>query len=266
MTSGTIFKTLAIPLQYSPYSSTSRIVQWLSKDYGKITTLLKGALRPKSVFLGEYALFGTSELLFYPRRTKTLYAAKECALLTPRNTFRSQWKAMQTVSYLSALIQKTTPSNAPQPELFSFYEKILDLATLHANHPQFLVWAELQFFNYYGHAPHFQPYCSHCGTKKPAYFAPTIGAMICRRCSENEGLSYLPCPPDTLAILRAWQRSASPQMALKTCTTSPQWNRLRTLLDHFVQHHFHLPPCPLIHTINNQHVPVLLKEKVFYEH
>ena len=242
MTHGRIVKTLAIPLVYTPYSSTSRIVQWLTQDHGKVTTLLKGALRPKSPFLGEYALFGTSELLYFPRQTQSLFTAKECALINPRNTFRTQWRAMQAVSYFSMLIRETTPADSPQPKLFSFFEKILDLAELHANQPQFIVWAELQFFDDHGHAPHFGRYCSHCGTKKTDHFAPTIGAMICRSCAEREHLAYLPCPPDTLAILRAWQRSDTPQIAIKTFTTPAQWTRLRSILNAFIQHHFRLAP------------------------
>ena len=58
-----IIRATAIPLAVYPYSSTSRIVHWLTRQQGKISTLLKGALRPRSPFIGEYELFSTSELL-----------------------------------------------------------------------------------------------------------------------------------------------------------------------------------------------------------
>ena len=92
-----IIKTTAIPLAYYPYSSTSRIVHWLTRHHGKVSTLLKGALRPKSPFLGEYELFGTSELLYFAHRPHVLHTAKECALLHPRDAFRTDWRAMQAI-------------------------------------------------------------------------------------------------------------------------------------------------------------------------
>ena len=63
-----IARTTAIPLACYPYSSSSRIVHWLTRHHGKVSTLLKGALRPKSPFLGEYDLFSTSELLYFQKQ------------------------------------------------------------------------------------------------------------------------------------------------------------------------------------------------------
>ena len=104
-----IVRAIGIPLACHPYSSTSRIVHWLTRHHGKVSTLLKGALRPKSPFLGEYELFSTSELLYFHKRPHALHAAKECSMLHAHERFRTDWRAMQTASYLSTLFSKTTP-------------------------------------------------------------------------------------------------------------------------------------------------------------
>jgi DNA repair protein RecO len=233
-----IIKTLAIPLAHYPYSSTSRIVHWLTRHHGKISTLLKGALRPKSSFLGEYELFSTSELLYLPRHTSTLHPGKECALLHPRPAFRTNWRAMQAASYISALFNRTLPEEAPHPGLFEFYEELLDLAEQYGNTPTFLPWAELQFCTHLGHTPNLGN-CTLCGTPKNLAFSAPSGGTICKKCSQKQRLPTLGSPPEQLAILQNWQQTLHPQDA--AIPTPQQRAHISTLLGTFMHHHFSIP-------------------------
>ena len=70
---GVILKDTAIVLRVAPVSNTSRMVQWFTPAYGKITTLIKGAQRPKSAFLGQFDLFYSCELLFYARERNHIH-------------------------------------------------------------------------------------------------------------------------------------------------------------------------------------------------
>ncbi len=234
-----ILKTLAIPLTDYPYSSSSRIVHWLTRHHGKIATLLKGAHRPKSPFLGEYELFSTSELLYLPRRTSTLHTGRECALLHPRPTFRTNWRAMQAASYICTLFNKTLPEESPHPGLFEFCEELLDLAEQQGGNPCFLLWVELQFCAHLGHAPNLGN-CALCGsTEKLAFSAPSGGA-VCGDCSQEHRLPTLGSPPETLDLLRIWQQLQSPE---NMRTPSPsQLRRISALLGAFMRHHFAIPP------------------------
>ena len=66
---GEIIKTQGIVLTVHPWSRTSHVVTWLTPDHGPVTTLVKGAVRPKSAFLGQYDLFYTCDILYYARAT-----------------------------------------------------------------------------------------------------------------------------------------------------------------------------------------------------
>ena len=235
-----IERATAIPLASFPYSSTSRVVHWLTRHHGKISTLLKGAMRPKSPFLGEYDLFSTSELLYFAKRTHTLHTGKECAMIHRRDAFRTDWRAMQTASYLSALFDKTTPEEAPQPELFELYEELLDLAEEYGCHPHFLIWAELRFCHQQGHAPNFDS-CVLCSAKTNLRFCASQGGVICTACSKDRKLPILECPPDVFAILRAWQRSDHPATVVKTQLSGKQLTTLNVLMGTFMMYQFGLP-------------------------
>ena len=236
-----IVRATAIPLAYYPYSSTSLIVHWLTRNQGKISTLLKGAYRTKSRFLGEHELFSTTELLYYAKRSDALYTGKECSMLQKRNTFRTDWRAMQTASYLSALFSKTTPEEAPHPELFELYEELLDFAEPFGRHPPFLLWAELRFCDHHGHAPNLES-CVLCASNKALRFCAAQGGVVCKRCSEEKKLATLNCSPDVLAILRTWQQADNPAPAISTHLTGQQRTELNAIASTFMHHHFNLHP------------------------
>jgi DNA repair protein RecO (recombination protein O) len=236
-----IIRTTAIPLVCRPYSSTSQVVHWLTRSQGMLTTLLKGALRPKSPFLGEYELFGTSELLYYRKRTGTLHVGKECALLLPRKAFRTDWRAMQAASYLSVLFSKTTPDEAPQPGHFERYEELLDFAVQYGSVPAFLLWAELKFCDHLGHRPNLSA-CTLCASDSAPRFSAASGGVVCRDCARKKELPTLECPPDVRAILRSWQRAERPGPVVKTRLTEKQNNLLDAILGAFIERQFGIPP------------------------
>jgi DNA repair protein RecO (recombination protein O) len=234
-----IIRAIGIPLAIYPYSSTSRIVHWLTRHHGKVSTLLKGALRPKSPFLGEYELFSTSELLYFHQRPNTLHTAKECALLQARKTFRTDWRAMQAASYLAALFNKTTPDEAPQPGLFELLEELLDFAEHYGSQPQFLLWAELRFCAYHGHAPNLGN-CTLCSARENLVFSASSGGVVCNRCAKANRLPTLGSPPDVLAILRTWQQAVHPQAAVNTNISPKQEAALDAIAAAFMFYHFDL--------------------------
>ncbi|NNJ71116.1 MAG: DNA repair protein RecO [Kiritimatiellales bacterium] len=236
-----IVQATAIPLAIYPWSSTSRIVHWLTHHQGKVSTLLKGALRPKSPFLGEYELFSTSELLYFAKPAKTLYTGKECALLHRRETFRTNWRAMQTASYITSLFNRTTPEEAHQPELFVLCEELLDLAEEYGQHPQYLLWAEFRFCEYHGHAPSLG-HCVLCASDKELRFCAGQGGVVCMQCARARKLPILECPPDVLAILRAWQKARQPGPVVNTRLTARQLTALNAIAGTFMMYHFHLHP------------------------
>jgi DNA repair protein RecO len=146
-----ILKTTAVPLYFTGVSNTSRIVTWLTADYGKLSTMIKGEQRKNSLFRGQYDLFSTSELVFYDRTDRGVHIAKECSMLHSRPIFRSDWQACAAAGYISALFAKTTPRHAHEPERFDFFEEMLSHAETHGHNPLFLAWFDLKFAEFMGH-------------------------------------------------------------------------------------------------------------------
>lgn len=103
----TILKTEAIVLGSRPFSRTSRMVTWLSRDYGRIVTPVKGAARPKSFFLGQIDIAYRSELLFYEHESGGIHNIRETTPLDCRPGLRENWRAAVAASYICTVTSQS---------------------------------------------------------------------------------------------------------------------------------------------------------------
>ena len=115
---GEIIRTTAVCLDIRPWSRTSHIVVWLT-PMGKVTTVVKGAQRPKSAFLGQYDLNYTCEILYYARAHAELHALKECWIVNLREKLRANYRALVLAGYFRELVQRLVPQG---PEAAAWYE------------------------------------------------------------------------------------------------------------------------------------------------
>lgn len=124
---GEIVKTTGIVLAIHPWSRTSHVVAWLTPDHGCVTTLVKGAVRPKSAFLGQYDFFYTCDLLYYAHASGDLHALRETVPTALREGLRGKWRETALAGYAAALIRDLAPPGTESSGWFSFFEGFLDL-------------------------------------------------------------------------------------------------------------------------------------------
>ena len=117
---GETAKTEAICLDIRPWSRTSHVVSWLTRG-GRVTTLVKGAVRPKSAFLGKYDLNYTCEVVYYARARADLHALRECSPLEMREGLRGDYRAMAAAGYFRRLVHDFAPSG---PDCGAWYEEL----------------------------------------------------------------------------------------------------------------------------------------------
>lgn len=240
-----IHKTEALLLRWYPVSETSRVLSWFTPAHGRLATLAKGALRPKSAFHGQYDLFQTCELLFYSRERETLLIARECSPVKSRDRFRADWRACAAASYLCGLVGRAAPPDAAHPGLFAWLDEALDdLAADGASAP-ILFWQELRLLQALGLTPRLQ-HCIGCNREvTPAHrsisFAYARGGLVCSECRRAVDDEHVPLPPDVLAVLSAWQQSRTTRSARSTACSGRQLASLERILGLFLAYHLEVP-------------------------
>ncbi|MFH1478022.1 MAG: DNA repair protein RecO [Verrucomicrobiota bacterium] len=261
-----IIKTQAIVLRMSPFSETSRVVLWLTHDYGKIATIIKGAHRRRSPFVGQVDLFYTCELLVYLRVFRGLHIVKECSPLKPRTPLRSRWRSTACASYFTELVARISPLNAPHPELFRLLDMALDYFADQSALELGLFWFELKLMQIMGLSPQLKEclVCHHplktdgrpsyargategrrepaLGAREASVFSCVRGGVLCKTCAPSSRLEEvgMPITPDIMGILRFWQASRSWRSAQSAACTPRQTRELERILGLFMQYHLEL--------------------------
>ena len=105
---GETIRSEAICLDIRPWSRTSHVVSWLTPT-GKVATVVKGAVRPKSMFLGQYDLNYTCEILYYARTKGELHALRECVPVVMREKLRHDYRALALAGYFRRLVAEVSP-------------------------------------------------------------------------------------------------------------------------------------------------------------
>ena len=76
-----IQKTRGIVLRVRDFRETSKLVTFITPDWGRLNTLAKGVRRPKSKLRGKLELFNYGTLIFYPSRNSDLHLLSQFDLL-----------------------------------------------------------------------------------------------------------------------------------------------------------------------------------------
>ena len=111
--------TDALILQAKPFRETSRILVFLSRDYGKLVTLAKGVRREEGRFVSPLDPLTYNRIVFYERPRSGLHLLTQCDLLEGFLPLRKNLETMACAFYLSELADRTTQPGSRDEWLFS---------------------------------------------------------------------------------------------------------------------------------------------------
>ncbi len=111
-------KSEAIVLRVVDFSETSCVVTLMTRDFGKITALAKGARRRKSPFEAALDLLAICRIVFLHKTSGAMDLLTEAKL---ERRFRSGSKDLNRLYagfYIVELLRTLTEENDPHPELY----------------------------------------------------------------------------------------------------------------------------------------------------
>jgi DNA repair protein RecO len=146
-------RTTGVVLRVYPFSDTSLIVRWLTSDFGRISTIAKGARRPKSAFRGKLDLFYTLEFVFRRSRQSDLHTLQDVSLLATHEILRRDLGRLDQAAYCAALIEQTTEIETPLPGLFTLFTDVLRSLSDRPPQPHTILAFELKLLATLGLAP-----------------------------------------------------------------------------------------------------------------
>lgn len=148
-----ILSDSGIVLRTRLFTESSLIVHWLSQSHGRLSTVAKGARRPKSAFAGKLDLFYSADFSFVRSRRSDLHTLREVRLVETRPWLRLSLPFLQQAAYMAALVEQTTESDSPLPEVFFLVKEFLRALPSNPPHPEMILAFELKLLSVLGLAP-----------------------------------------------------------------------------------------------------------------
>jgi DNA repair protein RecO (recombination protein O) len=119
-------RATGIIVRTRPLTETSLIVQWITAEHGRISTVAKGARRPKSPYVGKLDLYYEADFTFQRARKSSLHTLREISLRATRPFLRTELAALEQAARAHRWIERATEEEAAIPEVFELFRSFLD--------------------------------------------------------------------------------------------------------------------------------------------
>lgn len=235
-------KTMGIVVRIVEFSESSCIATMLTRDFGKITALAKGARRRKSPFEGALDLLSTSRIVFLHKTSEALDLLTEAKLERCFRSASSDLNRLYAGYYVAELVTAMTDEADPCPDLYDLAEDVLLGLDQTETICDQLFRLEVGALTILGHKPMLE-HCAGCGREKTiatkrVNFGLHAGGIFCDRCRQGK-TNVISLTSDTWEVLVqiAKCQSIDSIKTLPECRTE-----MRMFLNQYMSHHLGYKP------------------------
>ncbi len=200
--------SMAVVLRWRAYGESDKIVTFMTREFGKITGIGKGARNSRRRFPNSLELLARVKVHFRQRPEASLAFLESCDLIGPDSTIMSP-ERLAYGAYLTELAEQMTVEWNPVPDTYELLEEAMMALERGPATASFLRAYELKLLDRAGFAPPLDR-CTRCdgpledtGT---SFFAPMHGSFSCGGCEgDQDGLLVLEAGLlEWLRSLRTW--------------------------------------------------------------
>ena len=234
------YATPAIVLRSRPFGESDKIVSLLTKDFGKISGIAKGAMRSRKRFVNSLEPFALVNLRFQDRPHSNL-----AFILTADLTlgYRQLANSLESIYHAAYLVEITEGLIGEREESRAVYQHLSDsLRNLeeYGTSLRFLTSFELKLLRLVGYQPVLDR-CGRCGkapleqAAQPWYFTPVDGGILCDSCAatKRETLPLSAKAVEVLAALQSENNNLPSPFSLPSAVIS----EMRAAMLRFIQFH-----------------------------
>lgn len=234
-----IQKTEAFVLKTQAFRSSSLIITFFSKTFGKLRGLAKGVRREREMRGALYELFTHLEIVFYEKTRSDLHLVSEASILESHDRLRTDLHTIAYASYFSEIVDRVTEVHDPDPKIF----ELLDFAFrfLPSLPPENLARSfEVKLLNEIGWLPYLEN-CLNCRDPKfeNGFFSIKQGALLCPNCA-SQTPDAKPLSRGGLEALRFYI-AHNPEESIKLRMTSRVQMELERLIEQFMTYRLPRP-------------------------
>ena len=183
-----IQKSQGIVLRRQDLRETSLILNFYTKDFGKIKGIVRGVRGPHAQYGGgSLEVFAYDSIVFYERKTSEFYTISQCDLLEFFNPVRESLERLAYATYIIELLDSVTALADKNQDVFELLLNSLKLLSGQSSAKRVTRIFEIKLLSLLGLMPSLS-LCANCGQPIPdsgMRFSIHHGGLICRTCFDK---------------------------------------------------------------------------------
>lgn len=231
-----ILKTEAIVLRSFDYRETSRIATFFSKDYGKVSGILKGIRKDQRKFCSTVDKFTVNDIVYYQYRNSDLHLISQCDLRQFFLPVRQDLKKTMAASYMLELIYLIMPAEEPNQKIYELMLDFLKSLETATDINKLVYIFQIKMLLHSGFRPHLDT-CLKCRKKihDQARFSLKDGGLICGNCEISDTTATFITQGTVASILHVEKSTWEETMRLSF--PAPIQKELKYVLNNFLVYH-----------------------------
>jgi DNA repair protein RecO (recombination protein O) len=202
-----IHRTQAVVLRSRKIRESSKVVVLFSQNFGKISTIAKGSLKPKSKFGSSLELFTHSAIIFYKKETRDLHTLSSSEIVNAFDNIRKDVIKLAYASVASEMVERLVPQEEPNKGLFTLLVSALrEIDAAQRPHLEILLSSyQLKVLHLVGYGPELAR-CVRCGRQvgERVWFGLMSGGVLCPMCKDKD-LHTVTMTMAALDLLRGYE-------------------------------------------------------------
>jgi len=197
-----LYKTQAVVLRGIKLSEKDKLVTFLTRDYGKIKCVAKGARRIKSRYGASLEPLSHISMVYFGKQNQELFSLNQCDILHSFQSIREDHQKFYSAIYYLELADVLMAEAHPEPGIFDLLLTILDKTRSQTNMETLCRLFEIRIMVLAGYGPRL----NHCIVCKNIPKSLWVGfscnrhGIICEPCQgrdlteikiKNGSLNYL---------------------------------------------------------------------------
>ena len=216
------------------FSETSLIVTLLTRDFGRVSAMAKGARRPKGPFEGSLDLLAVCRVVVIRKNADVLDLLTEAKL---HRRFRGGEKSLERTYagyYVAEMLRLLTDDHDPNEELYELTLDTLGQIDGTGNVPIALLRFDAQSLRLLGHKPGIDD-CTACGAEmtwgRRVAYSLRAGGVVCESCKIRQH-QLISVRAEVIELLRTIQAKDA---AICPLVDGGQYRELRVILNRTMQ-------------------------------
>jgi DNA repair protein RecO (recombination protein O) len=182
-----IHKTEAIVLNKRDFRETSMIVNFYTRDFGKLSGILKGVREEPNKFASNLEPFSYNEIIFYKKRNSALHLIAQCDVKENFGAIIQSISKIGVASLMMELLGAVMAQEDKNEEVFNLtMDSFKELETTD-NPEKIMLIFKIKILALSGFKPHLDS-CVSCGLRitGQSKFSLRLGGLLCLKCCHKD--------------------------------------------------------------------------------